>query len=146
MHSTIRQRALQPSSEPPKDTVDRLIVEQEGPGVRRTVPLEDCYQAVELHGTEAGELRIRLGRGEECDVVINDVSVSRVHAHIITTHGEWSITDDDSTAGTQVNEQLLASGQTVKLADRDRISLGYVGLVFTPSRDFHGFIRSLFGR
>jgi pSer/pThr/pTyr-binding forkhead associated (FHA) protein len=121
------------------------VIEKGSLNSDRVMPLEDGYQAVALPLPKNADRRISLGRAEDCDVVINDVSVSRVHAYLEHDGTAWSIVDGGSTAGTQLNDRLIPSGEPRKLAPLDRISVGYVSLVFTPASDFHGFVRSLFG-
>ncbi len=51
-----------------------------------------------------------IGRGEECNLVLNDRAVSRQHARILRDHGQFFIEDLESKNGTWVNgEQLLGS-------------------------------------
>ncbi len=56
--------------------------------------------------TERG--RWVLGRSSECDVVIDDDSVSRVHAELAVRGGECRIRDLDSCNGTLVNGRPIA--------------------------------------
>src|SRR6185437_12754514 len=52
-----------------------------------------------LVGTEP----LVLGRGDNCDVRINDHSVSRRHATVQAGTGGWTVTDLGSTNGTFLN-------------------------------------------
>ncbi len=75
--------------------------------------------------------RVRLGRGTENQVVLDDSRVSRQHAEIFLRGSEWYLRDLGSTNGTYVNgygirERALESG--------DRVSLGGVELVFHSRR------------
>ncbi|MCX2947383.1 ATP-binding cassette domain-containing protein [Lentzea sp. NEAU-D7] len=71
-----------------------------------------------------------IGRGKECDVVLDDPRVSRVHLRIGYDNG-WVLHDDDSTGGTRIGDQpvrehrlrgavkvLLSSSCEVSLRDR----------------------------
>lgn len=63
---------------------------------------------------------IRLGRGQECTVVLPDALCSRVHASIVYTSGRWRIRDAGSRNGTYVNgsrvdEAVLDDGHTIRL-------------------------------
>jgi diguanylate cyclase (GGDEF)-like protein len=62
-----------------------------------------------------------IGRDPECDIRIRDKSVSRRHARVEFVHGEYSITDLDSTNGTYVNDQRVSSRL---LKDGDYLHVG----------------------
>ena len=46
--------------------------------------------------------RIKLGRGHECDIRENDISVSRLHAYMKFQNGKFAIYDNNSKFGTLV--------------------------------------------
>src|SRR5437660_9150246 len=52
---------------------------------------------------------IVLGRDGACDIPINDVTVSRQHARIQRQEGGFAVVDLNSTNGTFVNDQRVAS-------------------------------------
>ncbi len=68
-----------------------------------------------------------LGRLPECDVTLNDPSVSRRHARISREGDRWSVEDLGSTNGVRVNGAPVT---TAELADGDRLELGGVALSF----------------
>lgn len=75
--------------------------------------------------------RVRLGRGLDNQIVLDDSRISRHHAEIYVRGNEWYLRDLGSTNGTYVNgygvrERALESG--------DRVSLGGVELVFHSRR------------
>ncbi|MPZ72210.1 MAG: DUF2662 domain-containing protein [Nitriliruptorales bacterium] len=70
---------------------------------------------------------VTLGRLPECDVTLDDPSVSRRHARIQRTEGNWSITDLNSTNGLKVNGTRVGESD---LVDGDRLQLGSVQLLF----------------
>jgi diguanylate cyclase (GGDEF)-like protein len=82
-----------------------------------------------LSGTNAGAIhhldRTRatlLGRGEDCDIVIDDPAVSRHHARIVReADGSFAVVDLGSTNGTFVNAQRVAR---VGLSTGFRVQLG----------------------
>ena len=45
---------------------------------------------------------IEIGRSPQCGVMLNDMTVSRVHAEMEKINGEWTITDRDSFNGVWV--------------------------------------------
>ncbi len=61
-----------------------------------------------------------LGRSSECDLILKDNNVSRVHAWFRLQNGSWVIQDNDSTNGTFVNndrikECSLRGGDTIQI-------------------------------
>jgi len=70
---------------------------------------------------ELGEEPLVLGRGEECDIRINDHSVSRRHARIENTGETYAATDLQSTNGTFVNHARAANSP---LQDGDYLRIG----------------------
>lgn len=71
--------------------------------------------------------RATLGRLPECDVQLNDQSVSRRHARLEPAGRSWVIEDLDSTNGVRVNGERI---HRAELRDGDRLELGSVHLVF----------------
>ena len=75
--------------------------------------------------------RIVLGKSErEADVCIPGRSVSRIHARLEQTEGEYYIEDLNSTNGTYVNGEPLEYRQKVKLSSRDRVLFGAEEYIF----------------
>lgn len=72
--------------------------------------------------------RVLLGRGEDCDVVVSDVNVSRNHAQAVVINGSVSLYDLNSSNGTLVNGLPISR---VVLLDGDEIRLGETILVFS---------------
>ena len=72
---------------------------------------------------EIGARPVTIGRHPDCDVVIEDVSVSRQHAHIIRVNGDYYVEDLQSRNGTQVNNSdiqrrtRLFDGSQIKICD-----------------------------
>lgn len=71
-----------------------------------------------------------IGRDASCQLVIDDDSVSRQHAHINAVSGKWNIHDLHSTNGTWVNRNRL-DARAVMLDHQQTVTLGKVSLVFT---------------
>lgn len=65
---------------------------------------------------------IVIGRTDEADVVMPDQSLSRRHARFTPVHGQYFVTDLDSTNGTFVRGERVE--RTVELSDGARIQLG----------------------
>ncbi len=82
---------------------------------------------------------ILLGRAVSSDIMLNDNSVSRTHAHIFNNETGVFIEDKGSANGTYINEQKITGKQ--KLADQDMIRLGTVLLKFFSADNVDGFIQ-----
>jgi len=89
--------------------------------------------AVELSNGQSFEYllsqdQIVAGRALECDLILEDLGVSRKHARIFFLAGEWKIEDLQSSNGVLVNGQKVCSAS---LADGDEAVLGGAHLVFS---------------
>jgi len=99
-----------------RDLPNRLVMIL-GPAIGASFPLLDK--------------RVVIGRGEDCDLPVNDTSVSRVHAEIHTIEGgKYEVTDRDSSNGVRVNGVEL---KRAILDAGDVIELGDVQLKFVPA-------------
>lgn len=73
--------------------------------------------------------RVLIGRAANCDIVLNDLNVSRTHAEIRReSTAAWSVADLGSTNGTLVNGRHIAE---VMLNEGDRITTGTTTFLFT---------------
>jgi hypothetical protein len=66
--------------------------------------------------------RVVVGRGSDCDIPLDDPTVSRRHAAIVRRGDEWWVVDLESTNGTQVNgeptaEQRLRAGDRIEFGE-----------------------------
>lgn len=71
---------------------------------------------------KAGELAI--GRGEDCDVRLDDARASRRHASVRWTDGSLFVQDLNSRNGTLVNDIKLRDDAQMKLRAGDRVRVG----------------------
>lgn len=78
---------------------------------------------------EAGK-PCRIGRGTDCDIVLNDALCSRVHAVLELVQGRWKIQDADSRNGTFVNGQKV---DDAILQDGAQVLLGSTEFAFEDS-------------
>ena len=74
-----------------------------------------------------GDDPITLGRLDECNVVLNDATVSRRHAEVHRVDDGFEVVDLGSRNGTKVNGQGVVRE---RLDDGDELSIGAVGLRF----------------
>jgi pSer/pThr/pTyr-binding forkhead associated (FHA) protein len=88
---------------------------------------------VRAGGGRAGESfqtagpRTLIGRSPECDVFLDDVTVSRRHAEIVQEGGSYVIRDLGSLNGTFVNRHRIESST---LADDDEVQIGKYRMTF----------------
>ncbi|SDZ48771.1 Inner membrane component of T3SS domain-containing protein [Saccharopolyspora shandongensis] len=68
-----------------------------------------------------------VGRHRDCDIVIDDVTVSRCHAELAVRNGRCALVDGGSLNGTYVNRRSVESAE---LADGDEIWIGKMRFTF----------------
>lgn len=95
--------------------------------------LDGTALVVRVGGGLAGERfaltneRTLVGRSPECDVFLDDVTVSRRHAELIQKDERFTIRDLGSLNGTFVNRQRVES---IELRDDDEVQVGKYRLTF----------------
>lgn len=99
----------------------------------------DRFILLEIYGSNLGKRRdiddelIIIGRGDNCNIVVNDPSVSRNHMKIFRTGKVFFAEDMGSTNKTYVNENEITEKQ--RLENGDRIKIGNTIFKFISSRD-----------
>jgi len=83
---------------------------------------EECGQDYRLYTG-----RNKIGSTPNCDIVINDSSVSAEHATILFRENTFFIRDNFSTNGTFINGKNVEDG---KLRDGDKLELGNTSFTF----------------
>ena len=68
-----------------------------------------------------------VGRSPDCDVFLDDVTVSRRHALVVRRDGRFFIEDRGSLNGTFLNRRRIESGP---LEDGDEVQIGKYRLTF----------------
>ncbi len=71
--------------------------------------------------------RYTIGRDSACDLLIEDLSVSRWHARLERAAGRWMLTDLGSTNGTRLNGWRVS--QPVRVQAGDRVMFGSAAFV-----------------
>ena len=71
--------------------------------------------------------RTTIGRSPDCEIFLDDVTVSRRHAVLVERDGAWLIEDQGSLNGTFVNRRRVESAA---LEDGDEIQIGKYRLTF----------------
>ncbi|HEV8460965.1 MAG TPA: FHA domain-containing protein [Gaiellaceae bacterium] len=74
----------------------------------------------------AGE-RTRIGRSPDCEIFLDDVTVSRNHAVLIEQNGRFSVEDQGSLNGTFVNRNRIDSAP---LEEGDELQIGKYRMTF----------------
>jgi FHA domain/zinc-ribbon domain len=88
---------------------------------------------VRAGGGRAGETfrpagaRTRIGRSPDCDVFLDDVTVSRNHAVLIDDDGVFTVEDQGSLNGTFVNRKRIDSA---RLENGDEVQIGKYRMTF----------------
>ena len=84
-------------------------------------------------GGRAGETfhpegeRTTIGRSPDCEIFLDDVTVSRKHAVLVRRNGAFFVEDLGSLNGTFLNRRRIESGE---LADGDELQIGKYRLTF----------------
>lgn len=81
---------------------------------------------------------ITIGRSENCDVVIEDITVSRLHATVHFTDEGWVVTDNDSKAGVGLNGYRVHGSEPI--SDGDTIMVNTHSFMFkdSPAKERRG--------
>jgi hypothetical protein len=125
------------------------LLEKEEPGSETTLALApediDEHAALALEGVDGPALVVRsgggragehfvprgprttIGRSPDCDIFLDDVTVSRNHAVLIDDSGRFTIEDQGSLNGTYVNRSRVESAE---LEDGDELQIGKYRLTF----------------
>jgi hypothetical protein len=82
------------------------------------------------HFVPRGE-RTTIGRSPDCDVFLDDVTVSRNHAVLLDQAGRFTIDDQGSLNGTYVNRRRVDSAP---LEDGDELQIGKYRLIFLSKK------------
>jgi hypothetical protein len=117
-----------PVGEQPLDTGTRVF---EVPVVRApdvVIEVQEPNRAART--VPASGAPIRIGRGPDCELVLQDSRVSRRHARLSARNGVLVLTDLDSTNGTRVNGHRVSE---VVLGAGDRILIGETTLTIEPA-------------
>jgi FHA domain/zinc-ribbon domain len=95
--------------------------------------LEGPALVVRAGGGRAGEsfrpagARTRIGRSPDCDIFLDDVTVSRNHAVLIEDGGHFSVEDQGSLNGTFVNRRRI---DRAPLQEGDELQVGKYRMTF----------------
>ncbi len=91
-----------------------------------------------------GGQSVTVGRSPECDIVLSEPTVSRMHARFQPEPhtGVWCVTDLESHNGTYVEGVLIVPGRSAPLFRRASLRLGNVEVLFLQACAFEQYVRS----
>jgi pSer/pThr/pTyr-binding forkhead associated (FHA) protein len=126
--------ALLTKGEPVDETTQALTADEFGDLDHAEMGgIEGPALVVRAGGGRAGEsfrpagARTRIGRSPDCDIFLDDVTVSRNHAVLIEDGGSFTVEDQGSLNGTFVNRKRIES---VKLENGDELQIGKYRMTF----------------
>lgn len=91
--------------------------------------IDGKFKQVKLEFTQGK--RRSVGRNKQNDLMIDDASVSKIHAALILDKENLlQVADTGSTNGTFVNEQRITYGKAVTISESDKIKFGTIEVSF----------------
>jgi hypothetical protein len=85
---------------------------------------------------------VTIGRGEDCDIVLDDRQISRLHARVVWRGDHYEIEDLNSKNGTHLNGRDITAPQPLRDGDEIQIALrfklGFVDAGATAPLSFEG--------
>ena len=126
--------ALLQKSEPAVETTQTLAPEEVAElAEHHDLGLDGPALVVRAGGGRAGEsfrpagARTRIGRSPDCDVFLDDVTVSRNHAVLVEEDGRFFVEDQGSLNGTFVNRHRI---DRAPLEEGDELQVGKYRMTF----------------
>jgi hypothetical protein len=110
--------------------IERATVQGRSQLVRTTSGRQEPVLGAHCLPLATGEPQL-LGRSETLQLVVDQPTVSRLHAEIIEAKDRFTIRDRGSHNGTLVNDRVLGPDDSQPLRDGDVIVLGDAQLLYT---------------
>jgi FHA domain/zinc-ribbon domain len=126
--------ALLTKGEPAAETTQTFSPEEVGElADHDELGLEGPALVVRAGGGRAGEsfrpagARTRIGRSPDCEIFLDDVTVSRNHAVLVQENGKFHVEDQGSLNGTFVNRRRI---DNALLGNGDELQIGKYRMTF----------------
>jgi hypothetical protein len=126
--------ALLSKGEPAVETTQTFSPEEVGDHLEHEdFGLEGPALVVRAGGGRAGESfkptgeRTRIGRSPDCEIFLDDVTVSRNHAVLVQENGKFHVEDQGSLNGTFVNRKRI---DNAPLTEGDELQIGKYRMTF----------------
>jgi hypothetical protein len=125
--------ALLTRGEHPAETTQTFSAEDVGDLEHEDYGIEGPALIVRAGGGRAGESfkpageRTRIGRSPDCDIFLDDVTVSRNHAVLVERDGKFVVEDQGSLNGTFVNRRRIDASP---LEQGDELQIGKYRMTF----------------
>lgn len=125
---------------PSRSRVERLLIDTVGAWSALTSRIRAAWHEPRLPRLllPAGRMPLTIGRTRECDLVLTDPTVSRLHAELRRVDEGWLLSDVSSTNGTHVNGGRITA--PVLVHPGDVVWFGEVGFRIaapaSPTRHF----------
>ena len=85
--------------------------------------------------------RVSVGRARNCDLVMRDPSVSKLHAHFRVGGPKLELVDIDSQNGTRINGRALAPHQPAPVSPGDTVLFGSVSCKLVDAASLYDLLR-----
>ncbi|MCL2179003.1 MAG: FHA domain-containing protein [Proteobacteria bacterium] len=85
----------------------------------------------------AGQRQLTLGRGDHCDIIINEATLSQLHLVFMCTEKHWTVRDAASKNGSFVNKHPLVPGRPCFLQGGDVLTAGKALFTFLEPSGMH---------
>ena len=108
--------------------------------LRKPAPVEPLV--LELRKRTPGQADITVGRAPDCDIVLDDATVSRLHACFRQEPhtGMWHVVDSESHNGTFQAGILIVPGRPMPLFERASLRFGGVEVAFLHAHAFEQYV------
>jgi hypothetical protein len=126
-----------------KPTEFRTVTHREYNTVKIEVPDMEASLVLPLRKGEGRPFpeRISVGRATNCDVVIRDASVSKLHGHFRDVGADTAFfTDGKSSNGTRLDGTLIQPGVATEIRRHTLLCFGRVQLMFMSPGDVYDWL------
>jgi hypothetical protein len=131
-------------SPPPRPNPHLGFVDYTEPNTRLRRPTTVEPLVYELRKRTAGGPEITLGRAPDCDIVLEDPTVSRIHAIFRKEPhtGMWHLIDAESHNGTFLAGVIIVPGRPMPLFERAALRFGGVEVAFLQDTAFEQYVQA----